>query len=409
MKQRPENGEVFLAAGMFLLLALAVPSPAVAADKADAAPAARATRVTVVTVKREELVESVAVNGNLVAKDEVMIGPEIEGLRVIEILAEEGDKVLKGQVLARLNRETLDAQLAQNDAALQRWEAAIAQAKSQIQQSEASLRQSQQQLERSNELRKSGFVSQATLDQQINDERANTARLAASRDALRVSEADLASIAAQRRELQVRISRAEVRAPAAGVISRRSVKIGAVASMASEPMFRVIADGDIELEAEVSETRINRLSVGQPATIASGGITGAGKVRLVSPEVDRLTRLARVRVAVDSDSGLRIGSFARGMIETRRANAVAVPVSAILYGEKGPFVQVVTQNRIAAAPVSLGIITALRAEVIAGVAEGATIVLKAGAFLVDGDIVDPREDGQVGALSKAGAEAGARP
>src|SRR5438045_5030139 len=98
---------------------------------------APAPAVTVTTARTREVVDPLFVSGTLTAHDEVMIGVQLDGLRVVEILAEDGDRVAKGQVLARLDRSQLDAVLAQNDAALQRSEAAIAQAKSQIAQADA--------------------------------------------------------------------------------------------------------------------------------------------------------------------------------------------------------------------------------------------------------------------------------
>lgn len=348
-------------------------------------------RVTVAKAVRGELVETVSVTGTLVARDEVLIGPEIDGVRVVEVLAEEGDRIEKGQVLARLSRETLDALLAQNDAAIAKTEAAIAQARNQIATAQAALRQSSQALQRTSELKKSGFASQAVLDQQTNAENGDIARLAAAQDWLKVSQADRAAMDAQRRELQVRISRTEVRAPAAGLISRRSTKLGAVAAMAAEPMFRLIANGEIELEGEVPEIRIGKVKAGQKATIVSGGSSVAGSVRLVSTEVDRVTRLGRVRIAIPDPVGQRIGSFARGIVETRRVDSVSVPLSAVLYGDRGPYVQAVEIDRIVSSLVTLGVTAEHRVEIVTGLNEGAMYVLKAGGFLRDGDAVSPVE------------------
>jgi HlyD family secretion protein len=65
----------------------------------------------------------VLVTGSLVAREEVLVGPEVEGLRVTEVLADEGTRVKKGDVLVRLVSDTLEAQLAQHDAALARQRA----------------------------------------------------------------------------------------------------------------------------------------------------------------------------------------------------------------------------------------------------------------------------------------------
>lgn len=346
-------------------------------------------RVTVASVKRGELIDRAVVTGTLVARDEVLVGPEIDGYRIVELLAEEGDRVAKGQVLARLNRETLDALLAQNDAAIAKANAGIAQAKSQIDQMQAALTQSKQALQRTQALRQSGFASQAVFDAQVNDERANTARLEAARQGLSLSEADLAAMTAQRQELSLRLARTEVKAPAAGVVSRRTAKLGAVASMAAEPMFRVIAGGQIELEAEVIETRINAIKVGALASISVEDVVVPGTVRLVSPEIDKTSRLGRIRIALEPNPSLRIGSFARSTIEAQKAVGTHVPLSAVLYGPAGPFVQLVKDKHIVSAPVELGIVSGQNVMVTKGLSEGQSYVVKAGAFLRDGDAVSP--------------------
>lgn len=346
-------------------------------------------RVTVAAVRAAELVETVVVTGTLVPRDEVLIGPEIDGMRVIEILAEEGDRIEKGQVLARLNRDTLDTQLAQSDATLAKSAASIDQAESQIEQARAALDQSRQALRRSTELRRGGYASQAQLDQITNDERANAARLEAAEHWLKVMQAERRAMEAQRRELMVRIARTEVRAPAAGVVSRRSTKVGAVAAMTAEPMFRVIADGEIELEGEVPETRIALVRAGQPAQVATGNVKLTGQVRLVSPEVDRSTRLGKVRITLGPGPGPRVGAFARGTVETARVTGLVVPASAVLYAGADPFVQVVREDRIVSVPVVLGITADARVGVVKGLNAGDRYVVRAGSFLRHGDAVTP--------------------
>ena len=384
----------------FSLSALAVASVVLvvlpAATQAADTPAerpAQAPRVTVMPVTRAELVEKLGVTGTLVARDEVLVGAEIDGLQIIELLAEEGQQVASGQVLARLRRDTLEAQLAQNDAALARAGAGIQQAKSQITQAESALKQAEQALERTSALRKTGFAAQAVFDQQTNEERTARAKLQAAQDGLLLSEADRASMAAQRRELLIRLARTEVKAPVDGLISRRHARLGGVAAMAGEPLFRLIARGEIELEAEVPASRIGIIREGVPATVISHDVSQRGQVRLVSPEVDKLTRLGRIRIALGAQAGLKIGSFARGIVETRRARGLSVPLSAVLYGESGPFVQVVTEGRIVTSPVKTGILDGQMVEVITGVSEGQKVVLKAGAFLRGGDAVTPAEAG----------------
>ena len=371
--------------------------------------------VSVMAATKMEMVDSVLVTGTLAPREEILVGPEIEGMRIVELLVDEGDKVAKGQVLARLSRETLDAQMAQSLATQQRAEAAIAQAKSQIGQWEALVAQKASAYSRAEALRKQGVTTDALLENATTDYRASQATLAAGRDAQRVAEAEIASILALRQELAVRIGRTEVRAAEGGIVSRRSARVGSVASGVGEPMFRIIAKADIELEAEVPELRLAKLRPGMPASIAIGDVaTLAGKVRLVSPEVEKASRLGKVRVAVDKSDALRIGAFARGDIEVSRRSVIALPLSAVLYDAKGPYVQGVRDTIVYAVPVKTGLIADGLVEISSGLFEDETVIAKAGSFLHDGDKVRtvflapkapaPRPGPQAQAESKAPAE-----
>jgi RND family efflux transporter MFP subunit len=346
--------------------------------------------VGTVVATRSEIVDTVLVDGTLVAREEVLVGPQIDGLRIVEILADEGDVVVAGQVLARLDRSTLDVQLAQSDAALARAQAAVAQAGSQIAQADATNAEAASGLERSQALARSGIASRETLDQRIAAARGAAARLAAARDGLAVAEAEQRQIAAQRRDIELRLARTEIRAPLGGLVSRRVGRLGAIAGMGSEALFRIVAGGEIELEAEIPEAHLAALAVGQTARIdLTGGVRVNGRVRLVPAEVDRTTRLGRMRVALEPAPGLAAGRFARGAIETGRRTAIALPLSAVRFERDGAAVQLVVDGRVRLRDVRLGSISGGRAEIREGLREGEVAILRAGAFLRDGDAVRP--------------------
>ena len=179
-------------------------------------------------------------------------------------------------------------------------------------------------------------MAESAYDQREQAARTAEAQLVAAQDGLKVAEAEKAQIEAQRRELMWRRGRTEVLAPADGIISRRIARVGGFAAGSAEPMFRIVANSEIELDAEVIETRLAGVREGQDARVEVTGLgTIAGKVRLVSPEVDKATRLGRVRIFLGDNPGLRVGAFARGTIETAKGSGLAVPASAILYGADG--------------------------------------------------------------------------
>jgi HlyD family secretion protein len=306
------------------------------------------------------------------------------------VLADEGLRVKKGDVLARLVSDTLEAQVAQNEAGLARATAAIAQARSAIVQAEARVTESSNAFERAKPLRVAGHMAESAYDSREQAARTAQAQLLAARDGLTVAEADKAQVEAQRRELMWRRGRTEVVAPADGIVSRRIARVGGFAAGAGEPMFRIIAKGEVELDAEVIETRISSIRSGQPVRIeVAGAVDVTGTVRLVSPEVDKATRLGRVRIFIGDDPGLRIGAFARGSIETATGQGLAVPSSAVLYGPAGASVQVVRDNRVETRAIKTGLAAAGLVEVRDGVSEGDLVVARSGTFLRDGDSVRP--------------------
>jgi HlyD family secretion protein len=346
--------------------------------------------VTVARVSPADFTETVLATGSLVAREEILVGPEVEGLRITEVLADEGARVKKGDVLARLVADTIDAQVAQNDAAIARSSAAIAQAKASIVQAEARVVENRNALERAQPLRQAGHMTEAVFDQRQQAARTAQAQLDASQDGLKLAEAEKAQVEAQRRELMWRRGRVEVTAPADGIVSRRMARVGGYAAGAAEPIFRIVAKGEVELDAEVIETRLATVREGQVARVEVAGLgTIEGKVRLVSPEVDKSTRLGRVRIFLGDNPGLRVGSFARGVIATVSGNGLAVPSSAVLYGPEGPTVQVVSVNRVETRRIKTGLASGALTEVREGLEDGDLVVARSGTFLRDGDAVRP--------------------
>ncbi|MFG5120145.1 efflux RND transporter periplasmic adaptor subunit [Methylorubrum sp. POS3] len=376
------------------LLSLA-PGGARAAEEAPAAavpdPAALLPAVSVVPAERRELVERAIVTGTLVPRDEILVAPEVEGLRIVELAVEEGDRVAKGAVLARLSREMIETQEAANEAASAKAEAAILQARSQIVQAEAVQTEARQALERARALVQTGNATAVTLEQRVSASDGANGRLAAAQAGLALAQADLAAAQAQGREIALRRARTEIRAPESGIVSRRTARIGATASAVGEPLFRLIARGEIELEGEVPETALPRLHPGAPARLElEEGRAIPGAVRRVYPEVDRATRLGKVRIRLEPDAALHIGAFARGRVEVARRSGVTVPLAAVLYAADGTAtVLVVTEGRVAARRVETGLSAEGFTEIRSGIASGDAVVARAGSFLRDGDGVRP--------------------
>jgi len=348
--------------------------------------------VTVARVKPADFIETVLVTGSLVAREDVLVAPEVEGLRIVDIRVEQGDTVKKNDVLAVLETQSLTSQLAQNAANLDRSLAAIAQSQSQIVEVQARLTEAKAQLERAKPLSKSGYLSESVLDQRTATSRSLEALLLSARSGLTAAEADKVQIEAQRRELEWRLSRSQVRAPVDGIISRRNAHIGAIATAvgvaAGEPMFRIIQNGEIELDAEVGEADMRKIAVGQSTSITvADGTTVTGKVRLVSPEVSTTSRLGRVRIFIGADKRLRVGTFSGGVIETARERGLSVPVSAVSTAAGVSTALVLEGETVRERIIETGLSSGGLIEIRKGLSEGDRVIARAGTFLKDGDVV----------------------
>jgi HlyD family secretion protein len=347
-----------------------------------------APSVSVAEVRHAVLTETILVTGSLVAREEVLVTPQIDGLRLEEVHAEQGDRVKKGQLLARLDRTTLDAQLARLDAQNTRADAAIAQARSQIATAEATVKQAAAAFQRSRELLATGAATQANFDEREAAARTAAAALASAKDGLRLAEADKIATEAQVRELRLKLAYTEITAPAAGIISRRTAKVGSTTSGLAEALFRIVENGELELDAEIPELHMPKLKPGMAVRIHAAGLPEkAGKLRLISPEIDKTTRLGRVRIFIGDDITLRTGAFARGQIETARREGLAVPASAVLHNGSGSFVQVVREDKIETRPVRTGLRSDSLVEITDGLNESERVAARSGTLLRDGDAV----------------------
>jgi hypothetical protein len=146
--------------------------------------------------------------------------------------------------------------------------------------------------------------------------------------------------------------------------------------------------GDLDLLADVPAKAASRLSVGQTAKIRVAGVNELpGKVRLVSTTIDPTTQLGKVHIAPEHNSLLRVGAFGRATVTVGQACGVAVPLSALLFGPDGSVVQTIRDDRVETRRVTIGLFAQNDAQIREGLTEGDTIVVRAGAFLRDGDRV----------------------
>jgi HlyD family secretion protein len=185
-------------------------------------------------------------------------------------------------------------------------------------------------------------------------------------------------------------SATSVQAPSAGLISSKAAVVGMPASPRGEPLFRIAANEEMELLTETPIKNLARIAPNQSAKIEIIGVGELnGKVRQLSTAINQTTQLGQVRVFIGRDSRIRVGAFGRATIQIARRCGPSIPFSAVLYGPGGAIVQTVRDGRVESRRVTVGLLSAGQAEIREGLSEGDTVVVRAGAFLRDGDRVRP--------------------
>jgi multidrug efflux pump subunit AcrA (membrane-fusion protein) len=173
-----------------------------------------------------------------------------------------------------------------------------------------------------------------------------------------------------------------LRAPAAGVITEVRTIVGAPASPQGGPMFRISVNNEVELDAEVPAVHLLKLNPGATVRISRDDAPDIiGRVRLVSPQIDRTTQLGHVRISLTNNASLKVGTFARASIDAKRSCGVAVPRTAIDHLT----VQVVKGNIVETRRVRVGLVSDTATEILEGLDEGEIVVADAGSSLHDGD------------------------
>jgi multidrug efflux pump subunit AcrA (membrane-fusion protein) len=175
-----------------------------------------------------------------------------------------------------------------------------------------------------------------------------------------------------------------LRAPAPGLITEVRTMVGAPASPQAGPMFRIAINNELELEAEVPSVHLPKLNPGATVRITRDNAPDLiGRVRLVSPQVDRSSQLGRVRIALTNNPSLKVGMFARANIDAKRSCGVAVPRTAIDHLT----VQVIKGNTVETRKVQVGLTSDANTQILEGLDVGETVVADAGSSLHDGDQV----------------------
>ena len=347
--------------------------------------------ITVSKVETRHLRDVVLASGLVAPQETIQVAPLIEGQPIEALLADIGEKVAAGQVLAKLSSSTLDLQKAQLAASLAAAKAQIAQAQAQMIEANSSSDEAQRTSDRTTKLKAQGSASQAAADTALAGAVSAQARVAVATQTLEAAKAQQTLVEAQLANVDLQLSRTEVTAPFAGEITARNAQLGAIASAAGQPMFTLIRDGALELRADVAEADLTRLLEGQTAELRLVGLSRqlTGTIRLVEPSIDVTTRLGRIRIAIDDATAVRPGMYVEASILVHEGDATAVPITAVKSSGGKTSVMRVQGAVVSQQEITAGVRDGGWIEVLDGLKVGDEVVTKAGAFVRDGDHINP--------------------
>ncbi len=361
--RHPKHPRWVLPALAMLAVCLAACARKSAGDEESGSQGDVVAEVTLTKVARADVSSTLAVTGTIAAlpNQDVKVSSLVPG-RIARMMAAEGEHVVQGQALAKIeDRPFLDQ--------IQQAEAALEQAK-------ANLENARLNRDRNENLFQRGIAARKDLED--------------ARTQLSVSQAAVRQVDAALALAKLQLARTEIRSPLAGTVVKRLVSDGEqVDGTAATPIFEVANLSEVELFGSVPARYLGKIRVGEflPVTTdAFPGKTFTGKVVAISPAVDPATNVGTVRIRMANPAALlRLGMFLEAQLplEVHR-NAVVVPNQAVYRDESGePRVYRVQGETAEAVPAKLGLETKEQTELLSGVQEGDTVILTGGYGLGD--------------------------
>lgn len=331
-----------------------------AAEDKKPAPAKAALTVTTVQPVQSSLPLRLPANGTVMAWQEAIISSETNGLRLVDVKVNVGDRVAKGQVLASFATEQVNAE--------------VAQAQASFAEAQANALDAAGNADKARTLQASGALSEQQINQYITAGITAKARFEAAKAMLDVQ--------------QLRLKQTGVVAPDGGVISSRSATLGAVVGSGTE-LFKMIRGGRLEWRAEVTSAEMAAIKPGTAATVtAASGAQVQGKVRMIAPTIDSVTRNALVYVDLPVNANIKAGMYARGEFDLGASSVLSLPQQALVLRDGFTYaMRLEPGNKISQVKLQTGRRAGDAVEIIKGAKVSEQFVASGAAFLADGDLV----------------------
>jgi RND family efflux transporter MFP subunit len=315
-------------------------------------------------------------SGYVVPQRKSALASKVTG-RLIWLGVEEGKRVKQDQIIARL--ENQDVAAAKDQA-----EANVNAARHNIELTKAELRESTLHLERNKALLLKGYVARSVYDSAL-------ARYEKALASVEASEANLKASLAGLEVAKINLDYTLIRAPFDGVVLTKNADVGDIvtpigAGANAKSAVITIADmNSLQVEADVSESNLNKIKAGQPCEIQLDALPGErfrGAIHTIVPTADRTKATVMVKVRfVDKDSRVlpemsaRVAFLSRPAKPEEQKPRVAISQSAMVNKKGKDAVFLVRNNRAIETPVTPGVKIGDMVEVLDGIKVGDQIVL----------------------------------
>lgn len=350
---------MMLGGGILAVVAVMFVLSRLGGDGAVHTPVSTAQTVSVITTAERPFHATISINGEARPVRDIQVSAPATGVRILQLLVDEGDYVREGQPMARLDTNLAQAQTRAAQASVAEAESTAVRARGEY--------------DRAESIRDSGALSTEAIESRHAAALAADARLAAAR--------------AQLQEVNARLGGGYVRAPASGLVIDRMAEVGR--SVDGQVLFRIAAGNDLEVAAQVAEGEALALSTGQAATFSLvDGTTVDGRLRRLPASIDSRTRTGEALFQLPRETRVRAGMYLRGEAQLAERNVLAVPQSSILYDNGQAYVYVLdSESNVHRANIALGARDGDWVEVTSGLELNQRIVGAGAAFLQDGDEV----------------------
>ncbi|PUA26353.1 MAG: hypothetical protein B0W54_21515 [Cellvibrio sp. 79] len=328
-------------------------------------PSAPATiAVTSVSPKVVTWKKTISATGEVAPWQEAILASQIAGQSIVSLNVDVGDRVKKGQIVAKLSNASIQARIRSADA--------------QLRQADVNLSQAKSNRDRALKLKEKESISDQEIDQIVAH--------------YEISLAQQQEIAANREFLENEIRLTTIQAPDDGIVSARLASLGQVVTVGSE-LFRLIRKGQLEWRGQFQSSVISEIKPGQ-AVLVDGpeGSKINGVVSRIDPAVNLSTRLASINVALPQGDVLKAGMFLGGQVVLNDRTLISVPEKSVILRDGKTFVAKIIQenatSKIHMAPVSVGQRNGTDVEIISTIVTTDLLVMNGAGLLNEGDVVN---------------------